>query len=64
MHRNFENYPTHELGPIARSEHQQKSDAQPCIRGFQSQGLNEYIRREEADHELADYPFARVLPPS
>lgn len=62
MHRNCENYPTHELGPIAKILNINRGNQMLSLVSVASKarGLNEYIRREEgADHELADYPFAQ-----
>lgn len=60
MHRNCENYPTHELGPIAKVLDINRGNRMVSLSSVASKarGMNEYA----ANHnhaELADYPFAQ-----
>lgn len=62
MHRNCENYPTHELGPIAKVLDINRGNRMLTLTSIASKtrGLNEYIAREKGkDHELANYNFAQ-----
>ncbi len=62
MHRNCENYPTHELGPIAKILNINRGNRMLSLVSVASKarGLNEYIKKEKGeDHYLANYPFAQ-----
>jgi len=62
MHRNCENYPTHELGPIAKILNINRGNRMLSLVSMASKarGLNEYIRREKGEqHDLANYNFAQ-----
>ena len=49
IHRNTENYPTHELGPIAKILHINRGNRLLSLTSVSSKaaGLKEYIKREE-----------------
>lgn len=62
LFRNCENYPTHELGPIARvlDIHRGNRMVSLVSVSSKSKGLNEYIHRNLTDHpELAKLEFAQ-----
>ena len=62
QHRNCENYPTHELGPIAKILNINRGNRMISLVSMASKaaGLNEYVRQKQgADHPLASYPFAQ-----
>ncbi len=59
-HRNCENYPTHDLGPIAQILDINKSNRFTALTSFatKSAGLNDYARlHDNVDKELDDYEF-------
>ena len=62
MGRNCENYPTHELGPIANILDINRGNRMLSLVSVASKaaGLKEYLRREKgADYRESDYPFAQ-----
>ena len=62
MHRNCENYPTHELGPIAKILNINRGNRMISLTSTASKarGLHEYILKEKgAQYDLADYHFAQ-----
>lgn len=62
MNRNCDNYPTHELGPIAKILNINRGNRMLTLVSMASKarGLNEFIRNKEgADYDLADYQFAQ-----
>lgn len=62
MNRNCENYPTHELGPIAKILNINRGNRMLTLTSTAScaRGLNDYaLRQKGADHDLASYPFAQ-----
>lgn len=62
MHRNCENYPTHELGPIARVLNINKGNRMLVLNSVASKsaGLHDYlVSKESAEHELSNYQFAQ-----
>ena len=62
MHRNCENYPTHELGPIAKVLDINRGNRMLSLVSVASKarGLNTYIQKEKgSDHQLANYHFAQ-----
>ena len=62
MHRNCENYPTHELGPIAKILDINRGNRMLSLVSMASKasGLHEYIRKEKGEgYDLAEYPFAQ-----
>ena len=62
MGRNCENYPTHELGPIANMLDINRGNRMLSLVSVASKasGLKEYLRREKgADYRESDYPFAQ-----
>lgn len=62
MNRNCENYPTHELGPIAKILNINRGNRMVALTSTASrqQGLNEFAAFDKgADHPLASYPFAQ-----
>jgi len=62
MHRNCENYPTHELGPIAKILNINRGNRMLSLVSVASKarGLNEYILNEKgAQYDLANYNFAQ-----
>lgn len=63
MYRNCENYPTHELGPIAKILDINRGNRMLTLTSMASRagGLNEYIRAEKNDAhaDLADFHFAQ-----
>ena len=62
MSRNCENYPTHELGPIANILDINRGNRMLSLVSVASKaaGLKEYLRREKgADYRESDYPFAQ-----
>lgn len=61
-HRNTENYPTHELGPIAQmlGIHHGNRMVKLTSTASCARGLNTYLAREKgADYDLTAYPFAQ-----
>ena len=62
MNRNCENYPTHELGPIAKILNINRGNRMLSLTSTASKaaGLNEFLRREKGrDYDLTDYPFSQ-----
>ena len=62
MHRNCENYPTHELGPIAKVLNINRGNRMVSLTSTAScsRGLNEYLKREKGDeYDITGYPFAQ-----
>lgn len=62
MNRNCDNYPTHQLGPIAKILNVNRGNRMLSLVSMasKSRGLNEYIKKAEGDdYDLADYPFAQ-----
>jgi len=62
MHRNCENYPTHELGPIAKILNINRGNRMLTLTSMASKarGLHEYILKNEGpQHDLANYQFAQ-----
>ncbi|NLY18228.1 MAG: Gfo/Idh/MocA family oxidoreductase [Clostridiaceae bacterium] len=62
MHRNCENYPTHELGPIAKILNINRGNRMLALTSMASKarGLNEYILKNKGrQYDLADYSFAQ-----
>lgn len=62
MHRNCENYPTHELGPIAKILNINQGNRMLALTSIasKSRGLNDYILRNKGrQYDLADYVFAQ-----
>lgn len=62
MHRNCENYPTHELGPIAKVLDINRGNRMLSLNSMASKakGLHEYILKEKGEkHDLADFQFAQ-----
>lgn len=62
MHRNCDNYPTHELGPIAKVLNINRGNRMLSLTSMASKarGLHEYILREKgSDYYLANYQFAQ-----
>lgn len=60
--RNCENYPTHELGPIAKILDLGNGNRMTALRSFstKARGLNEYAAsRSHVDDSLSAYPFAQ-----
>lgn len=60
LRRNCENYPTHELGPIAKILHINRGNRMLSLSSYSSKarGLQEYIRRQKT----ADSPLQGVQP--
>ncbi|MBC8543378.1 Gfo/Idh/MocA family protein [Bianquea renquensis] len=60
--RNCENYPTHELGPIAKVlkiNHGNRMVSLSSV-ASKSRGLNDYLKREKGDeYDITNYPFAQ-----
>lgn len=54
IHRNSENYPTHELGPIAKVLHINRGNRMLTLTSMASKaaGLKEYIKNNKADDEV------------
>ena len=54
IHRNTENYPTHELGPIAKVLHINRGNRMLTLTSMASKaaGLKEYIKNNKADDEV------------
>ncbi len=62
MHRNCENYPTHELGPIAKVLNINRGNRMLSLTSMASKarGLHEYILNEKGvQHDLANCHFAQ-----
>lgn len=62
INRNCENYPTHELGPIAKILNINRGNRMVSLTSTAScsRGLNEYLKREKGDnYDMAHYPFAQ-----
>jgi len=62
MHRNCENYPTHELGPIAKILNINRGNRMLSLTSMASKarGLHEYILKEKGEQcDLANYQFAQ-----
>ena len=62
MNRNCDNYPTHELGPIAKILDINRGNRMLSLVSMDSKarGLNEFIRNAKGvDSDLADYQFAQ-----
>ncbi len=61
LNRNCENYPTHELGPIAKVLNINRGNRMVSLVSMASKsaGLNEYIRREKPESELVNASFAQ-----
>jgi hypothetical protein len=62
MHRNCENYPTHELGPIAKILDINRGNRMLSLVSVASKarGLHEYILKEKGEqYDLANYNFAQ-----
>ncbi|MDQ6420543.1 Gfo/Idh/MocA family oxidoreductase [Paenibacillus sp. LHD-117] len=58
-HRNCDNYPTHQLGPIARILDINRGNRMVSLVSVASKsaGLQDYIRNEKKDDKLADFKF-------
>lgn len=64
IHRNTENYPTHELGPIAKILHINRGNRLLSLTSVSSKaaGLKEYIKEKKADDEvLSNTTFNREI---
>lgn len=61
LNRNCENYPTHELGPIAKVLNINRGNRMVSLVSMASKsaGLNEFIRREKPESELVNAKFAQ-----
>lgn len=62
QNRNCDNYPTHELGPIAKILNINRGNRMLSLTSMSSKaaGIHEYILKEKgADYDLANYPFAQ-----
>ncbi|OXS58265.1 glycosyl hydrolase [Cohnella sp. CIP 111063] len=62
IHRNCENYPTHEIGPIARVLDINRGNRMMSLVSVASKasGMKDYIKREKgAEHPLANVEFAQ-----
>ncbi|NLC43329.1 MAG: Gfo/Idh/MocA family oxidoreductase [Clostridiales bacterium] len=62
MNRNCDNYPTHQLGPIAKILNVNRGNRMLSLVSMASKarGLNEFIKKSEGeDYDLADYQFAQ-----
>ena len=62
MNRNCENYPTHELGPIAKILNINRGNRMVSLTSTSScsRGLNEYLKREKGDdYDITGYPFVQ-----
>jgi Predicted dehydrogenases and related proteins len=62
MHRNCDNYPTHELGPIAKILNINRGNCMLALTSMASKarGLHEYILKEKGEqYDLANYQFAQ-----
>ena len=62
LSRNCENYPTHDLGPIARILNINHGNRMMTLNSVAScsKGLNAYLKeRHDRNFDLADYPFAQ-----
>ncbi len=60
--RNCENYPTHELGPIAKILNINHGNRMVSLSSVasKSRGLNDYLKREKGDeYDITNYPFAQ-----
>ena len=60
MNRNCENYPTHELGPIAKVLGINRGNRMVSLTSTAScaRGLNEFLKKEKGDsYDIANYPF-------
>ena len=62
MNRNCENYPTHELGPIAKVLGINRGNRMVSLTATAScsRGLNEFLKKEKGeDYDIANYPFVQ-----
>ena len=62
MNRNCENYPTHELGPIAKVLGINRGNRMVSLTSTAScaRGLNEFLKKEKGDsYDIANYPFTQ-----
>ena len=61
LHRNCENYPTHELGPISKVLGINRGNRMLTLTSFSSKarGLEHYIERNHPDHYLKGQHFAQ-----
>lgn len=62
MHRNCENYPTHELGPIAKVLGINRGNRMVSLTSTAScaRGLNAYLQEQKGeDYDLTRYPFTQ-----
>jgi len=62
MNRNCENYPTHELGPIAKVLGINRGNRMVSLTSTAScaRGLNEFLKKEKGEsYDIANYPFAQ-----
>ena len=62
MNRNCENYPTHELGPIAKVLNINRGNRMVSLTSTAScaRGLNEYLKREKGEeYDITNFPFAQ-----
>ena len=62
MHRNCDNYPTHELGPISKILNINRGNRMLALTSIasKSSGLHEYILSNKGrENDLADYKFAQ-----
>jgi predicted dehydrogenase len=62
MHRNGENYPTHELGPIAKVLNINRGNRMVSLTSTSSsaKGLNAYLMEKKGpDYDLTGFPFAQ-----
>ncbi len=61
LYRNCENYPTHEIGPIAKLLHINRGNRFVSLVSVASKasGLNAFAAKQDADHEYAHTKFAQ-----
>lgn len=62
MNRNCENYPTHELGPIAKILNINRGNRMVSLTSTAScaRGLNDFLQREKGDgYDISNYPFTQ-----
>lgn len=62
INRNCENYPTHELGPIAKVLNINRGNRMVSLTSTAScaKGLNDYLKREKGeDYGISNFPFAQ-----
>lgn len=62
MNRNCDNYPTHDLGPIAKILNINRGNRLVSLTATAScaRGLNDYLKREKGDdYDITNFPFAQ-----